>query len=483
MPDAGHTTSAEPIYLTRLALQVLPFRHDAEPDFFYTGETIEPRLNLLLHLLRVSDTVVFLQSKPGIGKTSLLQQVQRLSGNELRIVYIALKSVDSVAQLLAECGHGYGAELPDNASSEQWQQQLKARLQRLRALSIRPVLLVDDVDKIAPDSELFALIMELLSWKDGEHFVLQGVLTSSTAISLPDRVQARIQRMDLLPLSRDELPAYLMHRLRVAGYQGTLPFSDRQLAQIYKNSAGSPARINQYAHQLLLRQPLKRHLLPHLLSISSQLRKWGVASVGVGILVLLLFFQDDINVFVSQSDSRPYDELQVIELPEETAVKITASQQVQPVQNKAMTGREELVQLVTELERQPHLASQHPTETVQNTALDKQQDVTAHTLYHEQWIMQRNPHHFTFQLMGAWQQSEVYAFVRKYALSGPVAIYTRWRDGQPWYVLIYGDYPDKTQAKQARKKWPAPRSTLPVWLRRLDSIQQQIRNKAAAPQS
>ena len=90
--------------------------------------------------------------------------------------------------------------------------------------------------------------------------------------------------------------------------------------------------------------------------------------------------------------------------------------------------------------------------------------------------------HYTFQLMGPWAREEVYDFIDQYALVGDVAVFERMRNGQVWHVLVYGSFKDKQADLKASAAWPPPLNTLPSWLRKMSSVQQQIKDKAVISQ-
>ena len=97
------------------------------------------------------------------------------------------------------------------------------------------------------------------------------------------------------------------------------------------------------------------------------------------------------------------------------------------------------------------------------------------SVHQKQWILQQSATDYTFQLMGSWDKQEVADFIDKYALVGDVAEFESMRNGRVWYALIYGVYDNKKAALNASSTWPAPMNTLPSWLRRFDSVQQQIK--------
>jgi len=84
--------------------------------------------------------------------------------------------------------------------------------------------------------------------------------------------------------------------------------------------------------------------------------------------------------------------------------------------------------------------------------------------------------------MGSWDRDEVVEYIAKYALEGNVAVFNSMRQDKVWYVLLYGSFSDKQQAISASSNWPEPLNTVPTWLRRFDSVQQQIKDKLVIQQ-
>jgi DamX protein len=85
------------------------------------------------------------------------------------------------------------------------------------------------------------------------------------------------------------------------------------------------------------------------------------------------------------------------------------------------------------------------------------------------WLWSQDPRHFTLQLFGTYQRDSVARFIKRYKLSGKAAMFTSQRNGRNWYVLVYGSYPDRNQAKQGIKGLPASLETSP-WIRSFASI-------------
>ena len=478
-------SSAEPSYISRLALTSSPFNADAGLGAFFHGEQIDQRLNLLSHLVRASDKVACVFAKPGVGKSSLLNQFQQSAGDDLRLCCIEGESSLTPASIITQCLHSFGVDESETRQSDNQPVLLQSRLKRLRGLNIKPVLLIDNVDKCS--IETIAAVIACLLWADEEGFLLQAVLSASSVMSELESIHGRQQRVDLPKLTEHELPNYLMHRLTAVGYQGELPFTPKVLKQFYRHSLGNPDLLNKLAHQQLLGLTLKspRSSMPFTMTQLLSLLKWISLGALVISLIVLLIFQDSVNSLFTQSDLNETPE-EILLLKDETLATVVLEED--EIVSSEQAERVELTALVSELSLSPSentLAETQEKEDMEpqlesdiSLAIPKpEQEIVSRSIHPQAWILEQNSSHYTFQLMGSWQHSEVTEFINKYALSGDVAEFQSMRNGRIWYALIYGVYPDKQTALQQSKKWPAPLNTLPSWLRRFDSVKKQLKDR------
>ncbi len=468
---------AEPAYISRLTLQSAPFNSDIDPKVFFSGSQSEHRLNLLLHLIRASNKIGILIADEGLGKTTLLTQLQQRAGDELRICSIDGQAELDSATVLKQCLTALGVDENEIRTSDDHAETFRNRLQHLRKLQVRPVLLIDDANILS--EKLLTEISIWLGWQSDNEFLLQAVIATTKDIKLAGSAQSRMQIIDLPLLTEQELPDYLRYRLTTVGYQGDELFSEKDLKHFYRLSSGNLALINQVAHQKLL--GLKPNLAEaaafNLTPLRSSLR-W----VGLGILVisliLLLSYQEKVNQWLSPtSDDIELAEQNVIEIEEPELVTVIVDKD--EVKDNELAQREELAALLSDIP-EPEMLEQSMEQfkkTDSELVEPKPEIIESITEVHQQdWIMQQDGSHYTFQLMGSWEKQEVDTFIDKYALTGDVAMFESMRSGRIWYALSYGAFENKQAALDASNKWPAPLNTLPSWLRRFDSVQKQIKN-------
>jgi len=473
-------SSAEPSYISRLALHSAPFSTAVELRSFFNGEQIEQRLNLLFHLARSSDKVGLLIAEQGVGKSTLLTQLQQGGGDDLRICRIDAQASLNSSTLIEQCLRTFGVDNIDANGKGEHEGLLKDRLRRLQKLNIRPLLLVDNIDIISADN--LAILIDWLSWQDDDEFLLQAIFTAKRVMPELDNIHGRLQRVDLPSLTEHELDAYLMQRLETAGFKGELPFSSKELKQIYRQTLGCPAAVNQLAHQKLLGI---KSTSKSAINFASLFRWFGVLLLVLS-FILLLVFQDKINaLFVQDKDQMDVVE-QDFNVEEEPLTTVIVGED--NVTSSDQAERDELVTLVSELsvaeENLEHSTIELQSIEINEEAVHVSPEVpmpnSLQPTHQQDWIMAQQGSDYTFQLMGSWDHTEVIEFIEKYELSGELAEFESERNGRVWYALVYGVYDSKQIALQASSNWPEPLNTLPSWLRRFDSVQKQIKNRVQA---
>lgn len=91
------------------------------------------------------------------------------------------------------------------------------------------------------------------------------------------------------------------------------------------------------------------------------------------------------------------------------------------------------------------------------------------------WLWSQNPSNYTLQLLGARQLESVRQFLGRYTQLGGKAVYFHTRhDGQDWYTVVYGVYPDREAAKRAIERLPAELKSSSPWVRSFGSIHAEL---------
>lgn len=340
--------AAEPKYVSRLALQGNPFSATVTEDGLYLGPEIKQRRDLVLHLLRASDKIPLLYGSNGLGKTTMLKALSHQGGDDLRFCYIQAEPSLTVQFLVSRCLQVFGAPQESTLGSNNLQ-LLQQRLQQLQKLQIRPVLLIDDVSKLA--EPLRQQLKVWFDWQQEEKYLWRAVMTDVADNALVTE-NGRIQSLMLSAIPAQETAAYLMQRLQGVGYVGDSPFDDKSLIRFHRLSDGFPARLNQLAHQYLLGQGNSKPLLAgfKLPSIRFKWKKWyGLIPLAM-LLALILFYQQQINSwFISDQPIIEEDKLNDDALHDELPMVVVDDPE--PLTSVAEADRQELEELLEELEQ------------------------------------------------------------------------------------------------------------------------------------
>jgi len=87
------------------------------------------------------------------------------------------------------------------------------------------------------------------------------------------------------------------------------------------------------------------------------------------------------------------------------------------------------------------------------------------------WIAAQSPQRLTLQLIGSGDKNAVLRYIRDHNLTDGAAYYATRRDGQPWYVVIYGNYADRNEAQSALLRLPPELRAASPWIRQFGDIQ------------
>ncbi len=90
----------------------------------------------------------------------------------------------------------------------------------------------------------------------------------------------------------------------------------------------------------------------------------------------------------------------------------------------------------------------------------------------ERWISERNPEHYTIQVIALSQPAKLDEFIAEQAALEPFAIYRQTRYEMPIWVLVQGDYRDVESARAALRGFPETiQQRDKLWIRRFRMVQ------------
>ncbi len=127
----------------------------------------------------------------------------------------------------------------------------------------------------------------------------------------------------------------------------------------------------------------------------------------------------------------------------------------------------------SETTRQPIRST--PAPATQQTPVRSERDsgvteTTMHLQSFEDW-QQTHRNHWSLQVVGVGNRQNLPAFIRQHGLDdGPIAVVRTEVNGNPWWVVLYGLYPDRDAALEGKENLPR-RLISGAWVRQINAIQ------------
>lgn len=252
--DAVHVSLS---YLAHFGFTAPPFGLTPDTDFFHASPPHQEALNTLLYALGNGEGFIKIVGAVGTGKTLLCRTLLARLPAQVHAIYLPDPSLDPTGILFAVAAE-LGFELSGNEAVFRVHKAIQSRLLALATENIHVLMVVDEAQAISLESlESIRLLSNLETEKRKLlTIMLFGQPELDAQLDAIPQLKTRISFHDRLrPLKRDELPAYLSHRLTRAGY-GTdrAPlFSTQAIRLLHDTSAGVPRVINVIAHKALMR--------------------------------------------------------------------------------------------------------------------------------------------------------------------------------------------------------------------------------------
>ena len=509
------------------------FTHDPfaarVPGFKFFPAQRKPVLGQLHHLARYSQLLLVVSGPDGSGKT-LLRQALVASTNKQSVlsVVVSAKGASDPASILRQVAQGLQVQRPDLPA-------VLAQIAQLALTGQDVYILIDDAEDLS-DAALTMLMSLAAGNADGKAHVF--LFAESQLLPRLDHVSGGdecFHVIELQPYSEDETRDYLSQRLEGAG-QGVELLSEEQLEEIQERSGGWPGLVNEVARDVLVDGMLAQRAKSARSGFAFNLpRKHLLALCVVAVGVMAAWFMQ--GRVVDEAETPVVAELPLgevapaqvqaqIPVPGAPAIQFEGANQplplplvgeAQPVireplaQAAGLGGVEDSegvgaavargmavdampvapvapVAPVVQAAPAPAAAPVAPAPAVKPVApvarppapavvtsqAPKPQAVAASTsaVGSAGWYAAQSGSRFTLQILGARLESGAQAFVKAH---GPEYRYfKKLHQGQPLYVVTYGNFATRDAAQAALRSLPAKVQAGKPWPRNFAGIQQEI---------
>src|SRR5712671_7063884 len=227
-----------------------PFSLTPDPKYLYRSKSHAEAFDLLQYAIRRREGFVVVTGDIGTGKTTLcralLEQIDRTTFTAL-----VLNPFVTEEDLLKRILQDFGVISRDEAKSGRLAHVSKQELidtlydflLSLMPLKASAVLIIDEAQNLPlPVLEQIRILSNLETDKEKLlQIILVGQLNLQTQLRSPElrQLDQRISvRYELKPLTRDEVAAYVSHRVNVAGASAAVRFQPKALDLVYRLSGG-----------------------------------------------------------------------------------------------------------------------------------------------------------------------------------------------------------------------------------------------------
>jgi general secretion pathway protein A len=243
------------MYEAHFCLNENPFGVNPDPRFLFLSEVHQEALAHLVYGVRQRKGFIVITGDVGTGKTTLLNKL--LQGLDARTRWVFLSNPRlSAEDFLRTIARSLGLPLEGEFSKADFLFRLEGLLADALRRSENVVLVVDEAQNLSP--ELLEEIRLLSNLETAAEKMLQIILVGQQELNdklLRDDLRQLRQRVSikyhLQPLGAEDARRYVLHRLAVAGGEGSL-FNPEALQEIYAASRGFPRLINNICDNSLL---------------------------------------------------------------------------------------------------------------------------------------------------------------------------------------------------------------------------------------
>jgi len=494
--------------------------------FFFTGGQRQHHLEALTHLTAFGDMVLLVTGETGSGKTRLLAELDRQTQNRLSVCRIRSDALADPSRIPGALSRISGEALvgmePTEAAGQffRWTQQ-QAQKDR------RWVLLVDDADAMS-DAAISVLVNGFRSQDTGIAAVpvLAGSpeLLERLPIDTSEGASGSVHEVRLAPLNQEDVRHFIQSSFDQVGGDANELLSEPVLEAITQRSGGNLRRIKQVAPALLLgltsagaAQPGRgdgapgkswlagiRSAVP---ALTPRQRLWGA---GVLILLGFSFFLASLYHDGDTPAEQPMPEEQAVdaefdeverarEVLAETESSLPEPDPVDGVDESGMAGVidrdepgdeqagvEQAPPDQPEQEETPEVVEVDLPDRTEEPASDELGEAPGEDVSEEpaepgfepgapeyfrdsDWHEDKSEGRYTLQLLGSFNENTAIEFVSDYDVEAMVYVRTQ-HQGEPWFVVLVGDYPDRDSAREAISALPDRIQELGPWARPFDDL-------------
>lgn len=486
---------------------------------FLSTPQLEQRLALAQHLIEYGTRMVQVLGEPGAGKSSFCAELERRAPPNWRVARVTGSAAASAAACLRALADGLGL---DGAGTDPQRLRLDLELHvgACARADLLPVMLIDDADVLpAPTLQVILALAAPAAQAPRVRALLSGgpALTGQVQAAAADGSRdALSHRIELPPLTETQTADLLGRHLA----EGETGLDLDAVRRIHREAGGRPGRVLELAAAALHQRAGTAARL------RTRLAQWrrsgahprsGPAAAVVGVVVLAVAIA---SYWLRPGAQKP-PPVERIELPLPAAPGTPApARGPAPAPTPATeTDKAPLTSPAAQVPAPAPAAARDvdaqgagpsaPAEPPRDRDAGARSAAAAGTTpaaparpepmpaqaqpapeprapapapassparqEEPDWLASAPAHQYALQLFGSHERTAAEAFIREHGIDARAAWFQTRYQGRPWYVVVYGPYPDRASAVAAVAGLHPALRRLGPWPRSLADI------RAAAP--
>jgi general secretion pathway protein A len=235
------------MYTENFKLKELPFRLSPDPQFLFLSRAHARAKAYMESTIWFTDGFVVITGEIGAGKTTLIESFLRQLDSDVVIAQInqtQVSAVEFLQSVLVQFGFS-----PFKMKKAELIATINSFLIEQYAAGRKVLLIIDEAQNLSLKVlEEIRLLSGIEATKEKVlRIILAGQPELNQTLDMPELVQLtqRVRlRFHLGTLSRDDLRAYILHRLDVAGAGGRSIFAEDTFPEIMRYTGGVPRLVN-----------------------------------------------------------------------------------------------------------------------------------------------------------------------------------------------------------------------------------------------
>jgi general secretion pathway protein A len=235
------------MYTELFKLRELPFRLSPDPEFLYLSKNHSRAKAYMESTVWFTDGFVVITGEIGAGKTTLIETFLRELEKDVVVAQInqtQVSAVEFLQAVLVQFGF-----TPFKMKKAELISTLNAFLIEQYAAGRKVLLIIDEAQNLSLRTlEEVRMLSGVETTKEKVlRIILAGQPELNVKLDSPELVQLaqRVRlRFHLTALSPDDMKAYILHRLEVAGSSGRTIFAEDTFPVLYRYCGGVPRLVN-----------------------------------------------------------------------------------------------------------------------------------------------------------------------------------------------------------------------------------------------